>query len=198
MLDAPIRKVLATPLNTAAGTLQRIGLGANFVTVTGFILGLIAIGAIASESYLVGLAFLLLNRIADGLDGALARRTRETPLGGFLDATLGVGISLGVAFAYAIARQQNGLAAAFLMLGLTLVAATDLAARAFAPRSAAAESEPALVICEKTETYIFFILMTQLWQLFALFAYAYGALCLVSAGMRLATAASSLSNTAKS
>ena len=198
MLDAPIRRVMATPLNAAAGTLQRVGLGANFVTITGFVLGLIAVGAIASEEYLVGLVFLLLNRIADGLDGALARRTRETPLGGFLDATLGVAVSLGVAFAFAIARQQNGLAAAFLMLGLTLVAVTNLAARAFGSPATGAGSEQPLLLCEQSETFIFFVLMSLIPWAFALFAYAYGALCFISAVIGLAVAASSLSNTAKS
>jgi phosphatidylglycerophosphate synthase len=195
MLDAPVRRVLATPLNAAAGTLQRIGLGANFVTVLGFVFGLVAFSAISSESYFVGLAFLILNRAMNGIDGALARRTRQTRLGAFLDVSLGAVVSLAVPFAFAIARQQNGLAAAFLMLGLTLVALTNLAARAFA--SPAADEEP-LVLCEQTETFVVFALMILIPWAFALFAYAYGALCLISAGIRFAVTASSLSTTAKS
>jgi phosphatidylglycerophosphate synthase len=198
MLDAPVRRILATPLDSAAGSLQRLGLGANLVTVLGFVLGLVAAWFVASESYGIALLLLVLSRLADGLDGALARRRGETRLGGFLDTTLGAFALLVIAFAFATARQQNGLAAAFLVLGLALTLITDLAARAFARRAPHPADEQPFVLCEKSETFIIYVLMMLIPWAFALFAYAYGVLCFFSGGMRFATAVSSLSDTAKS
>lgn len=196
MLDVPVRKVLATPLDGAARTLQRLGVGANAVTVAGFVFGLAAAVAIAAESYSAGLLFLILNRIADSVDGPLARLTHESRWGAFLDVTLGAVAYLAIAFAFAASRQQNGLAAAFLMLGLTAALVTNLAARAFTPPGAAAKQP--LVLCEQTETFLVFVAMILVYWAFALFAYAYGTLCLISAAMRFAAIGSSLGGTAKS
>ena len=92
------------------------GWTANQVTVFGFVVGLFAIPAIAFEAYLVGLALILLNRLADGLDGAVARRTVKTDRGGFLDITLDFIFYSSVPFAFALADPfENALAAAFLI-----------------------------------------------------------------------------------
>ena len=64
----------------------------------------------------LALALLLVNRLADGLDGAVARQTRLTDLGGFLDIVLDFIVYAGMVFAFALADPAaNALAAAFLL-----------------------------------------------------------------------------------
>jgi len=71
----------------AAG-LDRQGVRADTVTVTGFLIGLACLPAVAFDFMQLALVFLLINRLADGLDGELARLQRPTDAGGYIDITL--------------------------------------------------------------------------------------------------------------
>ena len=75
MFDTAARRVLARPLDTAAAALTRVGwLTPDRVTILGLLLGL-ASAAMAAHRWWVGaLTLWLLSRLADGLDGPLARR----------------------------------------------------------------------------------------------------------------------------
>ena len=88
MLDARLRRLIDPPLDRLGAPLAARGLSVNAVTVAGFAIGLGAAVAIAWRAYLLGLGLLLLNRLCDGLDGAIARRRGLTDLGGFLDILL--------------------------------------------------------------------------------------------------------------
>ena len=82
----------------------------------GFAVGLLAMAAIALGHSALGLVLFLLNRLADGLDGAVARQTRLTDLGGFLDIVLDFILYSGVVFAFAVRDPaRDALAAAFLI-----------------------------------------------------------------------------------
>ncbi|MCK5273955.1 MAG: CDP-alcohol phosphatidyltransferase family protein, partial [Alphaproteobacteria bacterium] len=85
MLDHIVRPWIDPPLNRAGRMLADAGVSANAVTLSGFAVGLVAIPAIGTGHYLVGLALLLANRLSDGLDGAVARVRGPTDLGGYLD-----------------------------------------------------------------------------------------------------------------
>ena len=76
MFDAKIRPLIDPPLNAAGQGLAKLGLSADHVTLIGFGFGLLSFGAIAFGWFWLGLVFLLLNRLADGLDGAVARAER--------------------------------------------------------------------------------------------------------------------------
>ncbi|XNM56531.1 CDP-alcohol phosphatidyltransferase family protein [Escherichia coli] len=54
----------------------------------GFAIGVLALPFLALGWYLAALIVILLNRLLDGLDGALARRRGLTDAGGFLDISL--------------------------------------------------------------------------------------------------------------
>ena len=77
MLDRAVRRVIDPCLEPVAAILQRVGLTANAVTVLGFLLGLLGCVAIAVGWLWLGLVLVLGNRLADGLDGILARRVRR-------------------------------------------------------------------------------------------------------------------------
>src|SRR5262245_17555540 len=115
MLDRAARRLIDPVLDQLALAAQQRGVTANQITVAGFGLGLAAMGAIALQAYALALLLLLANRLADGIDGALARRAGATDLGGYLDIVLDFIIYSGTAFAFALAQPEHALAASFLI-----------------------------------------------------------------------------------
>ncbi|UJF18600.1 CDP-alcohol phosphatidyltransferase family protein [Vibrio sp. SS-MA-C1-2] len=116
MLDRWSIQVIKSPLAIAAKQLDRAGFTANQITVIGFIIGLLALPALAYQHYLLALVAIILNRIFDGLDGALARRQGITDCGGFLDITLDFIFYSLIPFGFIIANpEQNAIAGAFLI-----------------------------------------------------------------------------------
>src|SRR5260370_13117772 len=84
MLDARVQPLIAPPLDRAGQILARAGVSANAVTLSGLAVDSAAIVAIASAHYFVGLALIALSRVLDGLDGAVARASVRSDLGGYL------------------------------------------------------------------------------------------------------------------
>ena len=65
------------------------------------------------------LGFILLNRLADGLDGAIARATSLSDRGGYLDIVLDFLFYGAIPLGFALASpSQNALPAAVLLLAL--------------------------------------------------------------------------------
>jgi phosphatidylglycerophosphate synthase len=186
MLDAPIRRIVTSPLDPLADGLARAGVSANALTVGGFAIGLVAAALIADEAFLPGVIFLALNRTVDILDGMVARRTGTTPLGAFLDASLDLFVYAAIPFAFALAHQQDALAATFLLMGLMIAAIPGIAARA---SQRDGEKQRVISLCGHSETFVAFVLMCAAprWM-FSLLAYFYGVLCFVSAGVTIASA----------
>ena len=127
MLDAAFRARLAGPLDRAAIPLERIGLGPNTVTGIGFAVGVAGCVAIAYEHWWLGLALWIVNRLADGLDGPLARRTGPTDLGGLLDILADFAIYGGVVVAVGIALPEARLAGLVVFLMYYLSGSSFLA-----------------------------------------------------------------------
>ncbi|MEQ9199427.1 MAG: CDP-alcohol phosphatidyltransferase family protein, partial [Rhodospirillales bacterium] len=75
MLDARIRPLIDRPLTIAAEALVARKISADTVTLTGFAIGIAAVPAIAAGLYPLALVLILINRLTDGLDGAVARLT---------------------------------------------------------------------------------------------------------------------------
>lgn len=193
MLDAHMRKLINPPLDRVAETLVRAGISANQVTIAGFALGMVSVLLIASGAYLWALAVLLVSRTCDGLDGAIARRTRLTDVGGYLDITLEFIFYASVVFGFALADpQMNALAAAFLTASFMGPAATFLAYAIFAAKHGitteirGAKSLYYLGgLTEGTETILCFVLMCLFPAWFPVIAAVYGVMCWVTAGTRI-------------
>lgn len=86
MFDCHLIPVIRSPLTQLAKPLCSAGISANQVSLTGFAIGMLAL--LAFGCYQWAFAAILLNRLLDGLDGAVARENGITDCGGFLDITL--------------------------------------------------------------------------------------------------------------
>lgn len=127
MLDARLRKIIDPPLDLAGRVLADRGITANAVTWAGFAIALAAAIAIAQSWFLTGLLFLLLSRLCDGLDGAVARANQKTDLGGFLDIVLDFAFYGAIPLAFILADpQSNSIAGSVLLLAFYVNGASFL------------------------------------------------------------------------
>src|SRR5215468_8277281 len=195
MLDPYVRYIIDPPLDRIGRRLAAAGVAANAVTVAGFAIGLLAIPCLAAEWYGLALAAILVNRLADGLDGAVARHTTLTDFGGYLDIVCDFIVYAGVAFGFALARPENAVPAAFLILafvgtGTSFLAFAILAAKR--GRESDARGRKSLYylggLTEGTETIAAFVAFCLFPGAFALLAYVFGALCWLTTATRVATA----------
>ena len=88
MIDARLAPLQKAVLGLPARWLAARGVLADHVSLVGFGLGVLAVPALAFGAFGLALALLAANRIADGLDGAIARATVPTDRGAFLDIGL--------------------------------------------------------------------------------------------------------------
>lgn len=195
MLDTPLKRMAGAKLDPVAALLGRFGIGATAITIVGFAMGVVAAAMIANGDYLEAVIFLILNRLFDMLDGVMARRKGPTRIGAFLDASFDLFVYAAVPFAFALARQPDALAAAFLLMGLMFVATTSLAARVAV---GADQSPPGIAFFEHTEIFLAFIILciVERWM-FSIFAYLFGFLCFVSGAVRIVTTVASLRSAPK-
>lgn len=195
MLDGRLRPLIDPPLDRLGHVLASRGVGANVVTVGGFAVGLLAILAVALEAYLLGLVLLLVNRLADGLDGAVARASRFTDLGGFLDIVLDFILYAGMVFAFALADPAaNALAAAFLLFAFMGTGASFLAFAIMAAKrqvTTAQRGRKSLYylggLTEGTETILFLAAACLLPDWFTLLALVFGLMCWLTTVGRIVT-----------
>ncbi|PPE65670.1 CDP-alcohol phosphatidyltransferase family protein [Caldimonas caldifontis] len=185
MLDRAALRALQPVLHRLALGLHRRGVGADAVTWSGFSIGLAGAAAIALSQPLLGLALILLSRLCDGLDGALARLTRPTPRGAFLDVTLDFLFYASIPLAFALADPPaNALPAAVLLAAFIGTGSSFLAFAVLAERqSLRSEVYPQKGFyylggfTEATETLICFALMCLWPQHFPWWAYGFAVLC---------------------
>jgi phosphatidylglycerophosphate synthase len=185
MLDRAANAALMPLLQVCARGLVRAGMGADAITLVGFGIGVAAAAAIALQSYAVGLVLLLISRLADGLDGPVARLTQATDRGAFLDISLDFLFYASIPLAFAIANPAvNALPAAVLLAAFIGTGSSFLAFAVFAQKRGISSSNypnKGLYylggLTEATETLICFGLMCVWPQSFAWWAYGFAALC---------------------
>lgn len=193
MLDRAATRLISPAIQRAARLLVRAGLSANQMTLTGFGLGLVAAVLIGSGHTLAGIGAILLSRLCDGLDGAMARETRPTDVGGFLDIALDFIFYAAIPLGFAVADpSRNALAAATLLAAFVGTMASFLAFAVLAAKrnlNNLAYPDKSFYflggLTEATETLGCFIAMCLWPQHFALFAYAFASLCLITTLTRI-------------
>lgn len=193
MLDSFARKLIDPPLNRAGRAIAARGLTADGVTLIGLGLGLLAALCIALNCAPLALIPLLASRIADGLDGAVARATSKTDFGGYLDIAADFLFYGMIPLAFVIADPSaNGLAGAFLLTSFYFNGTSFLGYAILAEKhghKTTAQGQKSLYysngILEGTETIIFFVILCLFPLSFAPLAWIFGAVCFATAILRI-------------
>ena len=197
MLDRHMRPLIDPPLNLMGARMARLGIGANAVTLLGLGFGLGAAAAITAQAWVLALALIAASRLADGLDGAVARARGVTDFGGYLDIVCDYVFYAAIPLAFIwLDPAANGAAGAFLLASFYVNGGSFLGYAVLAEKKqlrSDARGVKSLYftggLLEGTETIAFFVLLCLLPGWFSPLAWAFGALCLLTAGARMMLAA---------
>ncbi|BAQ69491.1 CDP-alcohol phosphatidyltransferase [Rhodovulum sulfidophilum] len=193
MLDGVMRRLIDPPLDRLGIRLAACGVTADAVTLAGLGAGLLAAAMIAFGAPGLALVPLLAGRLADGLDGAVARAGRKTDFGGYLDIVADFLVYGAVPLGFVLMDPAaNGAAGAFLLTSFYVNGATFLGFAILAERrrmETRARGTKSLYftggLLEGTETIAFFVAICLWPGLFAPLAWGFGALCFVTALSRV-------------
>ncbi|MBA4045886.1 MAG: hypothetical protein C0471_15930 [Erythrobacter sp.] len=201
MLDARLRPLIDPPLNAVGRWLAGLGVTANALTFTGLALGLGGAAAIAFGHIGWGLALIIANRLADGLDGAVARVRGPSDLGGYFDIVADFAFYVSVPLGFGVLSQSNTLPALVLVASFVLTGVSFLAFAVIAgKRGATTEAHGkksffySTGLAEGTKTIVVFIAMCLFPAWFGPIAYGYAALCVLTVFQRSAMARSEFSD----
>lgn len=191
MLDAKLRPLIDPPLNALGRRLASLGIGANSITMTGMIVGLGAGVMIAYSHFAIALALILAGRLLDGLDGAVARATRISDFGGYLDIVADFSFYVAVPVGFAFAAPDNMPFALLLVASFTLTGISFLSYAVLAAKRGLETSEHGRKsffyntgLAEGTETIAAFLLMCLFPGHFPLIASIYTVMCLLTVFQR--------------
>lgn len=193
MLDAAARRLIDPPLNRLGRGMAARGWTANGVTLVGLALGLLAAAVIALGAPGLALVPLLASRVADGLDGAVARATRKTDFGGYLDIAADFLFYGAVPLGFVMLDPaDNGVAGAFLLASFYFNGTSFLGYAIMAEKrgiTTEAQGIKSLYysngLLEGTETIVFFVVLCVFPAAFAPLAWVFGGLCYLTAALRI-------------
>lgn len=189
-----MRRIIDPVVNRWGRALAARGWGADSLTLIGFGLGMAAAAAISLGAATgLALAPLLAGRLADGLDGAVARATRKTDFGGYLDIVCDFAFYGAIPLAFVLRDPgPNGAAGAFLILSFYVNGTTFLAYAILAEKrklQSTAQGEKSLYysvsLLGGTETIACFVALCLWPAQFVAIAWVYGSLCFASALLRV-------------
>ncbi|MDP2698320.1 CDP-alcohol phosphatidyltransferase family protein [Thalassospira sp.] len=198
MFDSRLRPIIDIPLNAVARRLSGTGITPNMVTLAGFVLGLMAAFALSIRMDQTALVLIILSRIMDGLDGAIARHTvprsrhpkaksQESDIGGYYDIVADFIFYSGMVLAFAIGRPEHALMAAFLIFCFVGTGASFLAYAIVAAKHGINHDKQGQKsfyyltgITEGSETIAVLIAFCLFPGWFPQIAGVYGALCLIT------------------
>ena len=192
MFDAQIRPLMDRLLNPVGRNLAARGVKANHVTIIGVLFGLAAAVSVVFQLFDIAFWLILLNRVADGLDGAVARASMTTDFGGYLDIVCDFVFYSAIPFAFAVALPENSLASAFLIFSFIGTASSFLAFAILAEKhniSTEIRGKKAFYylggLTEGGETILLLLAMVIWPSYFILMAFGFGLLCWVTTITRI-------------
>lgn len=187
MFDAKLRRLIDPPLDAAGRRLAGWGLRANATTLGGFVIGLTALPLLAAGHFTAALIVILINRLADGLDGAIARSLGPSDLGGYLDILCDFLFYGAVVFGFVLAAPENHIPGAFLLFSFIGTGSSFLAFAILAARHGRETSERGRKsffhlggLTEGSETIALFIAVCLFPADFPVLAWIFGAACWVT------------------
>jgi len=194
MLDKYATELIKPAVDVLASKLARAGIKADHITLAAFVIGMTAAILIATGAYFAGAIAILISRLCDALDGAVARQTQSTDAGGFLDISLDFLFYASIPLAFAVANPVVNalpaatLLAAFMGTGSCFLAYAALAAKRGISSSVQYPHQSFYFmggLAEATETLAFFMAFCIWPEHFAPLAYAFTALCCVTIATRI-------------
>lgn len=193
MFDAKLRPLIDPFLNRQGQRLAAAGIKPDWVTLLGLFVGLLSAVFIAMDMTLLALLPLLASRLADGLDGAVARAGQPSDFGGYLDIVCDFIFYGAVPMAFVILNPaDNGLVGAFLLLSFYINGATFLGYAILAEKRDMKTDVRGVKtlyftggLLEGAETIGFFVVICLLPTLFVPLAWGFALLCLFTALSRL-------------
>ncbi|MEN9384447.1 MAG: hypothetical protein RL323_1590 [Pseudomonadota bacterium] len=194
MIDAPLTTLLRRPLLWLARPLHAAGVQADHLSWVGFGFAVLAFTLLATGHASLALLAIALNRLADGLDGTLARLGQPSDRGAFLDIVLDFLFYASVPLGFALqAPATHALPAAVLLFSFMGTGASFLAFAVLAAKrqmSSLAFPQKGMYylggLTEGTETLAVFVAMCLWPPFFPALAYGFAALCLLTTAMRIA------------
>ncbi|MAJ34466.1 MAG: CDP-alcohol phosphatidyltransferase [Candidatus Puniceispirillum sp. TMED52] len=201
MLDTRIRSAVEIALLYPARALHRLGVSANVITAVGAIIGLLAFCMICLGFYQLAIVCICLNRLADGLDGAVARLAGATDLGGYLDIVFDFMFYASIPLGFAFADPAYAQIAAFLIFCFIGTGSSFLAfAIIVAKHDLQMESQQKKSfyylggLTEGAETIGFLILICVFPSWFFWLSLGFGCLCLITTATRIFMAVDTFSS----
>ena len=193
MLDGVMRRHIDPPLNALGKGLAARGVTADGVTLAGAAISLLAGVALTLSWFWLALLFVLLSRLADGLDGAIARATQKTDRGGYLDIVCDYVFYAVIPLGFAIAEPaQNAVPAVVLLVAFYLNAGSFLGYAVLAERHGLETDQRGSKslyftggLAEGTETIAVFVLACLMPGWFWWLAYGFAAITLITAVSRV-------------
>lgn len=188
MLDRYLLEAQNALLRPVALKLNSRGVAADALTLSGFVFGVGSTVLIATGFAGTALIPFFVNRLFDGLDGAVARLAGPTDRGAFLDIALDFAFYALVPLAFALADPTRNAMAACLLLASFMGTASSFLAFAViaAKRGATSTSFPQKGIyylgglTEGTETIVAFTVMCLWPSQFPIVATVFSALALLT------------------
>jgi phosphatidylglycerophosphate synthase len=197
MIDSEIHPYLEKSFDRMARFLAGRGFDANMISVIGAAMMLPAFAALIFHVYPLALAFILLNRFCDGLDGIVAKHQKGGPtdFGGFLDIVLDYLFYSGTIFFFALGQPQMALAAAFLIFSMTSNGISFLALTVITEKRGKPSPEKKKKVLrysggltEGFETIVLLISICLMPDAFVPMAIIFSVFCWIAAMVRLAQA----------
>lgn len=185
MFDRYLHPRVKPLLNRIAATIDRPEVTPDRISLVGFLIGALALPFLAMQWYFAALLIIVINRLFDGLDGALARRRDLSDAGGFLDIALDFLFYALVPFGFVLASPTlNAVAGAWLLFAFIGTGSSFLAFAAVADKYKLENLDYPHKsfyylggLTEGAETILVFVLFCLFPAYFPLLAWLFGALC---------------------
>ena len=186
MLDRYSQKLFNPLLQTWAVVLLRYGLTPNIISWVGLVFAIFSALAIYGSFTILGLLFIYLNRLCDGLDGMMARQSEVTPYGGFIDITFDFFFYAIIPLSFGLLNQENLLPSMLLLTSFLLNGSSFLAHASI--KGVYSKTDKILKksiyyssgLMEGTETIFFFTMFCLLPDKFPLLSYIFASLTLIT------------------
>ena len=185
MFDKTLSPFAKPLLSKMAIYLVKIGVSADAVSILGFITGIVAAFLVGYGHFLLALLFFSLNRILDGLDGAIARVKIPTHRGAFLDIVFDFIIYSSIPFAFAVFNDKNSFVACFIIFSFVGTGSSFLAYGILQEKVSKINKKPTgeksfyylSGLIEGSETIFFIVLILLFPSLFFSIGIFFGCLC---------------------